>query len=190
MGDVWDQVARYRKMKTLPDGSKLLLRPLTKDDKQALVDLFARATKEDLAYFRDDAGDPAVVEGWVDNRDLRQVYPLVAVVDNKIVGDATLHFQKRYHRHLAWVRVFLDRAYRRRGIGTLMLRGLIEIAQQVGLQQLYIEIVSTQHEVIKALEEQGFKHEVTLHDYFLTGDGELLDMVVLRRQLVERSGEF
>ena len=190
MGDIWDQLARYRKVKTLPDGSKLLLRPLTKDDKQALVDLFARATKEDLAYFRVDAGDPAVVEGWVDNLNLKEVYPLVAVVDDKIVGDATLHFRKRYHRHLAWVRIFLDRAYRRRGIGTLMLRSLIEIAQQLGLQQLYIEVVSTQHEVIKALEEQGFKHEVTLHDYFITSDGILLDMVVLKKQLVERSGEF
>lgn len=190
MGDIWAQLANYRKMKTLPDGSRLLLRPLSKDDKEALVDLFARAPAQELKYFRDDAADAAVVESWVDNLDLKRVYPLVAIVDNKIVGDATLHFRERYHRHLAWVRIFLDRDYRRRGIGTLMLRSLIEIARTVGLQQLYIEVVSTQHNVIKALLDQGFQHEVTLHDYFMTSSGETLDMSVLGLKLVDRSGEF
>jgi hypothetical protein len=86
MGDIWAQLANYRKMKTLPDGSRLLLRPLSKDDKAALVDLFARALAEELKYFRDDAADAAVVESWVDNLDLKRVYPLVAIVDDKIVG--------------------------------------------------------------------------------------------------------
>ena len=195
MGDIWAQLANYRKMKTLPDGSRLLLRPLSKDDKDALVDLFARAPAEELKYFRDDAADAAVVGSWVDNLDLKRVYPLVAVVDDEhghalIVGDATLHFRERYHRHLAWVRIFLDRDYRRRGIGTLMLRSLIEIARTVGLQQLYIEVVSTQHNVIKALLDQGFQHEVTLHDYFMTSSGETLDMSVLGLRLIDRSGEF
>ena len=178
MGDIWAQLANYRKMKTLSDGSRLLLRPLSKDDKAALVDLFARAPAEELKYFRDDAADAAVVESWVDNLNLKRVYPLVAIVDEKIVGDATLHFRERYHRHLAWVRIFLDGDYRRRGIGTLMLRSLIEIARTVGLQQMYTEVVSTQHNVIKALLDQGFQHEVTLHDYFMTSEGETLDMSV------------
>lgn len=190
MGSVWPQLARYRKMKTLADGSRLLLRPLTQDDKQALVDLFARASKEDLEYFRDDAGDPAVVESWVDNLDLQRVYPLVAIVDDKIVGDATLHFRKRYHRHLAWVRIFLDRAYRRRGVGTLMLSSLVEIARNAGLQQLYVEIVTTQHQAIKALQSLGFQREATLRDYFATSSGETLDVAVLSLRLADRSGKF
>ncbi|MCX7680681.1 MAG: GNAT family N-acetyltransferase [Anaerolineae bacterium] len=190
MGDIWTQLARYRQVKTLPDGSRLLLRPLTKEDKQGLIELFARASKEDLEYFRDDAADPNVVAGWVDNLNLQKVYPLLAIVDDKIVGDATLHFRERYHRHLAWVRIFLDRQYRRRGIGTLMLRALIDIARMVGLQQLYIEVVTTQTDVIKAVQDLGFKHEVTLRDYFITSSGETLDMMVLVLRLVERGGEF
>lgn len=186
----WEQLARYRKVKTLADGTRLLLRPLNKDDKEGLVDLFARASREDLEYFRDDAGDPSVVESWVDNLDLTRVYPLVAVVNDQIVGDATLHFRKRYHRHLAWVRIFLDRQYRGRGIGTLMLASLIDIARRLGLQQLYIEVVTNQYRVIKAVQDMGFQHEVTLQDYFITSDGELLDMAILVLRLVDRSGEF
>lgn len=188
--DVWAQLARYRYVKTLPTGERLLLRPLTKEDKQGLVDLFQRALPEDLEYFRDDAANPAVVESWVDNLDLRRVYPLIAIVDDRIVGDATLHFRERYHRHLAWVRIFLDRAYRRRGIGTLMLSCLVDIARRVGLQQLYTEVVSTQGAVIKAFQDVGFQHAVTLPDYFITSTGETLDMVILVLRLVEASGRF
>ena len=190
MAGIWEQLARYRKVKTLPSGARLLLRPLSKEDKGDLVDLFARASKQDLEYFRDDAGDAAVVESWVDNLNLKRVYPLVAIVDDQIVGDATLHFRERYHRHLAWVRIFLDRSYRRQGIGTLMLQTLIEIARRVGLQQLYTEVVTTQGRVIKAFQDLGFQHEVTLRDYFITSSGETLDMAVLVLRLVDRSGEF
>ncbi|HEY74153.1 MAG: hypothetical protein DRJ03_04395 [Chloroflexi bacterium] len=190
MTDMWEQLSRYRKVKPLPNGARVLLRPLTKEDKQSLVNLFARASQEDLEYFRDDAGDPAVVGSWVDSLDLKRVFPLVAVVDDKIVGDATLHFRERYHRHLAWVRIFLDRDYRRQGIGTLMLRSLIEIARRLNLQQLYTEVVTTQGRAIKAFQDMGFQQEVTLRDYFLTSDGEPLDMAILALRLVDRSGEF
>jgi RimJ/RimL family protein N-acetyltransferase len=164
---------------------------LQQDDREALVDLFARASQDDLEYFRDDAGKPEVVESWVDTLNLQRVFPLVAVVDDKVVGDATLHFRERYHRHLAWVRIFLDREYRRRGIGTLMLQSLIEIARRLGLQQLYSEVVTSQPRVIKAFEELGFQREVTLRDYFIfTSSEDTIDMAVLVLRLVDSSGEF
>jgi acetyltransferase len=177
-------------MKTLADGTRLLLRPLTHEDKAGLVDLFARASKEDLEYFRSDAGDPVMVERWVDDLNLKEVYPLVAVVNDRIVGDATLHFGERYHRHLAWMRIFLDREYRGRGIGMLMLHSLIDIARRLGLQQLYAEVVSTQHRVIKAVQDLGFQYEVTLRDYFITTGGDTVDVDILVLRLVDRSGEF
>jgi len=190
MTDVWERLARYRYVKTLPNGARLLLRPLSEEDKEGLVNLFARATGEDLEYFRSDAGSRDVVESWVDNLDLKIVFPLVAIVDGKIVGDATLHFGERYHRHIAWVRIFLDRAYRRQGIGVLMLRCLIDIGRRVGLQQLYAEIVTTQPQVIKAFEDLGYRDEVTLRDYFITDSGETLDMAIVVLRLVDHSGEF
>jgi len=190
MTDVWERLARYRHVKTLPNGARLLLRPLSEEDKEGLVNLFARATGEDLEYFRSDAGSRDVVESWVDNLDLKIVFPLVAIVDGKIVGDATLHFGERYHRHIAWVRIFLDHAYRRQGIGVLMLRCLIDIGRRVGLQQLYAEIVTTQPQVIKAFEDLGYRDEVTLRDYFVTDSGETLDMAIVVLRLVDHSGEF
>ena len=55
MSDAWEQLERYRQVRALPDGRRLLLRPLASDDKQGLLDLFARASREDLEHFRSDA---------------------------------------------------------------------------------------------------------------------------------------
>ena len=190
MSDVWKQLESYRKLKTLPSGERLLLRPLTKDDEENLVGLFARASDLDLQYFRSDAGDPDVVMSWVRDLDLQTVFPLVAMANGRMVGEATLHLGEHFHRHMAWVRIFLDRGYRRQGIGTLMLRCLIDIARRVGLQQLYAEVVLTQPQVVKAFENLGFHHEVTLEDYFIADDGETLDMAILVFWLVDNSGIF
>ena len=188
--EVWDQIVNYRKTKVLPGGARLLLRPLRKEDKQAFVDLFSRASREDLEWYRIDAADPAVVASWVDNLDYRRVFPLVAFVNDQLIGNATLHFGEHYHRHLAWVRIFLDRNYRRQGIGTLMVQSLIEIARRLGLYQLYGEIVTTQPQVISAFLDLGFQHTTTLRDYFITSTGETLDMAILVLYLVEQRGKF
>jgi RimJ/RimL family protein N-acetyltransferase len=70
------------------------------------------------------------------------------------------------------------------------LRNLIKIAQLLGLQQLHAEVLSTQHQVIKAFEELGFKYEATLSDYFMTNEGETSDVVLLVQHLASPSGEF
>lgn len=190
VSDVWQQLERYRHVKTLPDGRRLLLRPLAAGDKQGLLDLFARASRDDLEHFRSDAGDPAVVAQWVDNLNLRRVFPLIAVVDGRVVGDATLHLGEHYHRHRAWVRVFLDREFRRIGIGTLMVHCLGDIARRLGLQQLYAETLMIQPQVIKAFEALGYQHEATLRDYFITGSGETLDVALLVLRIVDHTGDF
>ncbi len=190
MIDVWEQLVHYRKLKTLPSGNRVLIRPLCKDDGQNLEDLFDRASEQDLELFRSDARNPAVIKSWIDHLNLKRIYSLVAVVDDTIVGDVTLHLGDHYDRHRAGVRIFLDHEYRRQGIGTLMLRSLIEIAPRVGLQQLYAEILSTQYQVVKAFEDLGFKHQAILPDYFITDTGETLDMDIMMLRLGDHAGEF
>ena len=49
-----DQLATYRRLVTLNDGLRVLIRPLTKADKEQLLKLFADAPQDDLDYFRSD----------------------------------------------------------------------------------------------------------------------------------------
>jgi hypothetical protein len=56
----------FRQIFTLKDGARVLLRPLTKDDRQALLDFFLPVTAEERRGFRHDVSDPKLVESWID----------------------------------------------------------------------------------------------------------------------------
>ena len=188
--DVWSQLARYRQLKVLSGGLRVLLRPMNKDDTEQLVTLFAHALPEDLERLRSDPTDRQVVEGWVKNLELSKVFPLVAIVNDRIIGDATLYFGTKFQRHLGWIRIFLDREYRRRGLGSLMIRALMDIARQVGLHQVHALVPTDQPQIIKAFEHLGFKNEFTHRDYAILQDGRTLDVADLVLYQVEHTGEF
>ncbi|MEW6567749.1 MAG: hypothetical protein AB1449_06210, partial [Chloroflexota bacterium] len=67
----------YRQLVTLGDGTRVLLRFLTPADRQALLDLYAPVTADDLRYFRQRVNEPKVVESRVDDLDYAKVLPLV-----------------------------------------------------------------------------------------------------------------
>ena len=82
----------FRQLLTLSDGGRVLLRPLTKEDRQELIDLFQKIAPEDLRYMRHNVTDADLVASWVDNLDYDDVLPLVAVINERLVGSATLPF--------------------------------------------------------------------------------------------------
>lgn len=185
-----DQITKYRQVVTLADGTRALLRPLTADDKNALVALFDPITPDDLKLMRNDVRDRELVASWADHIDYKNVLPLVAIVNDRLVGDATLHFRSGPGRHVADVRIFLSKEFRRRGLGNAMLRATIDVARKCGLQQLVAEIVADQVKVINAFKQLGFELRATYPDYFMMPDGETHDVAVLILRLATKREEF
>ena len=183
-------LAKYRHVVRLEDGTRVLLRPLLADDCPRLLALFAEATDEDVMYLKDDVHDKHLVQSWVTHIDYSRVFPLVATVDNQIVGDVSLHFHTGPTRHIGRVRIFLARDYRRRGLGSVMLAEIVELGKRFELQQLLAEIVVEQSQVVKAFQKIGFALESHYCDYFMTPDGETHDMAILRLPLVPRKDAF
>jgi RimJ/RimL family protein N-acetyltransferase len=174
-----DQLISYRHLITLPDGVRVLLRPLAAKDRDALVALFASLNPEETQYFRSKVSNREVVANWAEKPDYARVFPLVAVVGDRLVGNSTLHLGSGYTRHVAEIRIFLDRAFRRRGIGSAMIKAQIEIARKLGLHQVIAEVVETRAQVIHAFERLGFERQFVWRDLFMTPEGDALDMVVL-----------
>jgi L-amino acid N-acyltransferase YncA len=185
-----DQIAKYRQVITLQDGKRVLLRPLTPDDKNALIALFEPIGADDANFMRNEVRNREVVASWVEKIDYKNILPLVAVVNDRIVGDATLHFRSGPGRHIADVRIFLSKEFRRCGLGSAMLRALIEVARKSGLQQLVAEIVADQVKVINAFKQLGFELRATYPDYFMMPDGETHDVAVLILSLAHKREEF
>jgi L-amino acid N-acyltransferase YncA len=180
----------FRRLVTLEDGARLLLRPLAAEDGDALVRLYAAAQPEDLRAFRDNVADPDVVRAWVADLDYSRVLPLLAIINGQLVGNATLHRRGGPYRHIGEVRIFLAKDYRGRGLGTEMLRTLIELARKEGLHWLQAEVFASQPKVIRAFEELGFERQCVFIDYFMLPDGHSEDVAVLLMRLLKRTDAF
>lgn len=180
----------YRQVFTLKDGARILLRPLTQEDRQALLDLYAPVPQDDLRYTRDNVKDPQLINEWIDHLDYTKVFPLVAVFGSRIVGSATLHFNTGPERHRAEVRIFLAKEFRRRGVGSRLLQGLIELAKRHSLYLLEAQIVSDQHHIIKSFQTLGFETHCIFDDYFMLPDGDLRDVAHLILRLRDSEEQF
>jgi RimJ/RimL family protein N-acetyltransferase len=184
------QLSLYRQLITLPDGMRVCLRPLTPKDRDALIALFANLPPEETQYFRSKVADQQIVATWAEKPDYATIFPLVAVVGDRIVGNSTLHLGKGYTRHIAEIRIFLAKEVRRHGIGSAMIKAQLEVARKLGLHQVIAEIVESRPQVIHAFEQLGFERQFAWRDLFMTPQGETLDMVVLINFLKRRSEEF
>lgn len=185
-----ENLAHFRQLVTLPDGLRVCLRPLIATDRDALLALFQSLSADDRQYFRSNVTDPAVVASWAEAVDYSRVFPLLAVVGDQLVGTCTLHLGSGPTRHIAEIRVFLAQPFRRRGIGTAMLKAQIELARKMGLHQLIAEIVESRPQVAHAFEHLGFQRECVLRDHFMTPTGETLDLIVMVRYLKRAADEF
>jgi len=180
----------YRQVVTLRDGARVLLRPLTVEDRQGLMDLFLPVPMEERRFMRHNVNDADVINSWVDDLDYERVYPLVSLVGDRIVGEATLHFFEGSARHRGEVRCFLSKDFRRRGLGTKMMQALIDMAKKKSLYLLEVQVVRDLANDIKAMQKVGFEPCCTLEDYFMLPDGELRDTVVMILRLRNLEGEF
>jgi RimJ/RimL family protein N-acetyltransferase len=185
-----DRLAIYRNLITLRDGTRVLLRVLDKDDRDRLQAMFALVGDDDAEAMRENVKDPAVIQTWIDELDYGRVIPLVAVVNDEIVGDATLRLGQGPYRHKAEVRIFLSKPYRQRGLGTAMLKSLIDIAKRMELHLLIVEVIANRTPVIRAFRGLGFQMQTTLPDYFMMPDGETLDVALMILPLVRTVTEF
>lgn len=185
-----EHVRNFREMVTLRDGTYILLRPMVADDEGRLREFYAAVADEDLRYFRHRVKDPTIIHEWSERLDYGRVLPLLALVKDRIVGNVSLHLCEGPKRHTAEIRLFLAKDFRRRGLGTKMLRTLIDLARKQGLGILMVEIVADDANAVKAFEGLGFKPQATLDNAFMFPDGEAHDLVLLSMPLQVKTDEF
>jgi L-amino acid N-acyltransferase YncA len=170
-------IKEFRRVVTLPVGTQVLLRILKPEDREQLVELFKYASTTDLQYFRDDVRDAGLVARWAEQVNLAHVVPLVAIVQDRIVGEAMLQLGRGCDRHVAEVRIYLCNEFRGRGLGNVMIKALIDIGQELELHVLFARIAASQTKEIRAFQALGFKVEHTFKDRFINPAGDTQDMV-------------
>jgi GNAT superfamily N-acetyltransferase len=137
------RAATYSAAETLRDGRSVVIRALKPEDRGAMLSAVGRVGAQSL-YRRFFGAKRGFTEAEVDffvNVDFVKHVALVAVVDESggkdiIVGGA--RYTQAGTAELAFVVVD---EYQGQGIGTLLLRHLVVIARESGLEQLVAEVL-------------------------------------------------
>lgn len=171
---------RYPQECALRDGRRVLLRPFTEKDVNALYDFFHRMPVGYRRFAWDNVDNRSLIESWGRSIDYGKVFPLLALDVGRIVADATLHLRDggplRLVGRIKWM---LDPEFRGAGLGTSLVNHLVGIARERGLRHVSCLLISDlEADAVKTLEGLGFKSYVQ-EGYGTDPDGNQHDMTKL-----------
>lgn len=179
-------LADYPKTWNLREGIQVKVRPMTADDRDALVEFFRDTPNEDLRFLKEDVTNPQVIDGWIENLDYDRVLPLVAEADDRIVADASLHRRKEgWRRHLGGLRVAVEPEFREHGLASRLIDELVEIASKEGLDRVYAEVPSDAEAAMEVFEERGFVKVAEFEQNILDLEGNYHDLTVMHLDLAD-----
>jgi GNAT superfamily N-acetyltransferase len=160
------ELTKYPKEIRLKDGSKCRLRPLRKDDEAAFHQFFLGVPDQERMFIKHRVTEPEVIRDWCRNIDLGRNLPLLAAIDGKIIGAATLHQQLGgWKRHIGRVSVLVHPQHRGRGMARALVHEIVELARNIGLDKVEAEFIGEQEAAIKMFAILGFSNLVRLEDY-------------------------
>lgn len=170
----------YPQEGVLRDARRVLLRPFTEKDVDALHDFFHRMPVEYRRFAWDNVDNRALIEAWGRDLDYDKVFPLIALDGTRIVADATLHIRKggplRLVGRIKWM---IDPEFRGAGLGTLLVHQLVSIARERGMRHVNAMLISDlEADAVHTLEDLGF-HSFVQPGYGTDPDGNQHDMTKL-----------
>jgi len=170
-----DALKRYPRK--LPNG--MTLRPMEASDETALVEFFRRIPVDERKLFKDDVTTAKVIQGWIRNLNYENILPVLAFEGRRIVGDVTLHRDRRgWSRHVAKLRITLDPEFRRRGLARMLIREFMDLAPALGVAILHAEVLDVQKNARALFEILGFSLVATLPQHAIDFAGRVHDVLV------------
>lgn len=182
---------RLQKKGKLKDGTEVFLRPMVKEDRTAVGDFFFLLPPSVLQYVRHDVTDQKVLDGWFDHLNYDRVFPLLAIKDGKVVANATLHrVAYGWRKHLGTIRIVVDPTFHEKGLGTLMINELIELAMEFGLEKLMVEFPLKAQGALAMFKKAGFSPRAVIEGLMKNRHGENVDVVIMVMDVAAYAGRI
>jgi RimJ/RimL family protein N-acetyltransferase len=149
-------------------------------DWEAVRDFLTAVPETERQFLREDISEPSIVDRWCANLDYHHILPLLAWEGARIVADASLHQDPGlWTAHVGKVRLLVHPEYRGRGLGSEMIRQLVDVAREFDLQKVAAECATEQGELIALLRRLGFREVARLPDFVCDRNNRLHEMVLL-----------
>ncbi len=149
--------------------------PLAEGDVDRVVAFFDRVPEGDRTFFKEPVSGEPTVRAWLAGGSTR----LLAVDGDDVVGYAAVIPGVGWSSHVGELRLVVDPARRRQGIGHALAKDALAAALTAGLGKVVVEAIATQDATIALFAGLGFQPEALLVDQVRDAGGELHDLMVL-----------
>jgi len=164
-----------------PNEDGIHIRTATADDSVAIAEIYNQGIEDRIATYETRRRSPEDQRAWL--QAIGGSYPaVVAQIDAEIIGwaGAGPYRDRECYRGIGEFSMYVHRDWRRRGVGDLLLGGLIGEAERLGLWKLLSRIFLL-NEASRALcRKHGFR-EVGVYEKHARLDGRWLDVVIVER---------
>jgi len=167
-----------------PNVDDLHIRAAIADDAGAIAEIYNQGIEDRVATYETRPRSAGDQQAWL--RAIAGRYPaVVAQVENEIVGwaGAEPYRSRECYWGIGEFSMYVHREWRRRGVGDVLLAGLISEAERLGLWKLVSRIFPF-NEASRALcRKHGFR-EVGVYEKHARLDGRWLDVVIVERLIL------
>jgi RimJ/RimL family protein N-acetyltransferase len=170
----------YPKQLKLASGQIATLRLMKARDKQPLLDFARSLPPDDLLFLRSDITEDAALDEWLGNVEKGATVSILAEIDNRIVGYASLHNdQARWTRRVGEIRVLLGPPHRGAGLGRRLAEEIFHVGERRGIKKMAAMMTPDQAGARAAFERLGFQVEALLQDWVVDRNGRPRDLLVM-----------
>ena len=169
----------YKTVK-LKDGRTATFDWLREEDLPEVVEAINSVIREGKYLFMNNKiMDMEEERRWFERGTKAGMLYLVARVDDKLVGGASIHPHTDKRAHVVGFGVFIRDGYRNSGLGTTMTKTFIEIAKKRGFEVLQLSVYATNKRAFHVYKKCGYKEcgKLTRDIKFL--DGTYADRILM-----------
>jgi L-amino acid N-acyltransferase YncA len=161
----------------------LTLRPARAGDAETICRIYNQGIEDRVATLETELRSPEERREWMAARGPRHPV-IVAESDGAIVGWGSLNvFNARpAYRHVADFSVYVERAWRGKGVGHRLLERLIELAREIGYHKMVLATFPTNTGGVRLYERLGFSRVGVYREQGML-DGQWVDTLIMEQLL-------
>jgi L-amino acid N-acyltransferase YncA len=169
------------KKEILKDGTEVAVRKLTLKDLDLLMKFYNELPLNDRKYFRVDVTKRDVVAERIKQTRLGNFFRLVALQDDKIIADGNLELSaEQWRKGQGELRVIVAKNFQHKGLGTIMLRELYDLAAHNNVKNVIVRIMRPQKAARAICHKLGLLEETVIPDYVRDISGKKQDMIIMK----------
>ena len=161
----------------------LALRSARAGDAEAICLIYNQGIEDRVATLETELRTPVERQEWLAARSPR--HPVIVAESGALTvgwGSLNVFNARPAYRHVADFSVYVERAWRGKGVGHRMLERLIELAREIGYHKMVLSTFPTNEGGVRLYERLGFSRVGVYHEQGML-DGQWVDTLIMEKLL-------